>query len=93
MPYSGTERSLMNFGYKKRFQLVKTIRLSTYIVIFVQKIQFLFWVWRSKSHFFRFNDVKSTDIFIFDITIVDKCLVRGANFGKKKSNFGDPTYH
>ena len=29
-----------------------------------------------KSHF-GFNDVKSTEVFIFDIQIVEKCLVRG----------------
>ena len=80
MPYSGTERSLMNFLYQKRFQLVNTISLSTHIDIFEEKkFQnfFLGWGVKKSKFFFQFYDVKSTEIFIFDIQIVAKCLVRG----------------
>ena len=40
--------------------------------------------------FFHFYDVKSTEIFIFDIQIVAKCLVRGVltNFIKKVPFWG-----
>ena len=41
------------FGIKKCFQLVKTIRLSTLVDIFVEKkFKILFWGGVSKSHFF-----------------------------------------
>ena len=42
------------------------------------------------NFFFQFYDVKSTEIFIFDIQIVAKCLVRGVltNFIKKVPFWG-----
>ena len=92
MPYSGTERSLMIFYIKKRFQLVKMISLSTHIDIFEEK-KFKFFFgdgWSKSQKFFRFNDVKSTEIFSIDIQIVAKYLVRGVltNFIKKVPFWG-----
>ena len=53
----GTEESLMNFKYVKRFQLVKTIRLSTHNDIFEEeKIQNFFEV--GGKIYFLINNVK-----------------------------------
>ena len=50
------------FGIKKCFQLVKTIRLSTLVDIFVEKKIQNFVLGRGvKKSFFRFNDAKSTE--------------------------------
>ena len=81
------------FNIEKRFQLVKTTRLSTHIDIFEEKkisIFFLGWGVKKSKKFFQFYDVKSTEIFIFDIQIVAKCLVRGVltNFIKKVPFWG-----
>ena len=50
---------------------------------------FFFGVKKSKKNF-QFYDVKSTEIFIFDIQIVEKCLVRGVltNFIRKVPFWG-----
>ena len=77
-----------NFNLKKRFQLVKTIRLSTHSDIFVKKN---FGVGGQKSKFcIRFYDVKSPEILIFDTQTVEKCSVRGVltNFNKKVPFWG-----
>ena len=46
----------MNFKYEERIQLVKTVRLSTHIVIFKEKTNF--WKGSKKSIFFSFDIVK-----------------------------------
>ena len=81
------------FYIKKRFQLVKKIRLSTHIDIFEEKIfsKIFFGVGGQKvKFFFQFYDVKSTEIFISNIQIVAKCLFRGVltNFIKKVPFWG-----
>ena len=48
----GIERSLITFNYKKHFQLVTTIHLSTYNDIFEEKIKMFFWKESRKSHIF-----------------------------------------
>ena len=72
---------------------MKAIRLSTHIDIFEEKrISNFFGVGgrKVKNFLFRFNDVQSTEFFIFDIQIVEKCLVRGVltNFIKKVTFWG-----
>ena len=78
VPYSGTERSLMNFQYQKRFKRVKTIRLSTHNDIFEEKkFQFFFGVVGKKIKiFFSIYDKKSAENFILGIHLVEKCLIR-----------------
>ena len=71
VPYSGTERSLMNF--KKRFQLVKTIRLSTHNDIFEEKKSIFFGVGGKKNQNKSINDVKLPENFILGINLVEKC--------------------
>ena len=72
VPYSGTERYLMNSWHQKTR---RTIRLSSHIDIFVEKI-FQFFFWRAGSKvIFRFNEVKSTEKFFLWHLDSQKCLV------------------
>ena len=61
---------------KKRFELVKTIRLSTHVDIFNEKKFQFFWEWGSKSLFFISN-VKLPEKFICDIQFFEKCSIGG----------------
>ena len=69
VPYSGTERSLMNFLYQKTFSARQDDSFKYPYRYFWRKKNFNFFLgWGvKKSIFFHFYDVKSTEIFIFDI--------------------------
>ena len=91
MSYSGTERSLMNIWYQKTFSSCEENSLKYPYWYFCRKRINFFWVWGQKvKKENRFNIVKSTELFIFGIGIVEKCLVRGllTNFIKKSPILG-----
>ena len=73
VPYSGTERSLMTFLYQKTFSTRQDDSFKYPYRYFwrKKKFKFFFKVGGQKvNFFFQFYDVKSTEIFIFDIQIV-----------------------
>ena len=80
-----------DFFIKKRFQLVKTIRLSTHNEIFEgKKFKIFFGVVGKKNLFFSIYDEKSAENFILGIHLVEKCLIRGVltNFCKNVPFWG-----
>ena len=83
----------MNFLYQKTFSARQDDSFKyPYRYFEEKKFQnfFLGWGVKKSKIFFQFYDVKSTEIFIFDIQIVAKCLVRGVltNFIKKSPILG-----